>query len=162
MRLYIHERLEGLPPQEAFRRWLDEIAARAVAVPHVRGLVERGREVQGTRVRRSVHYALDVELPRLARNFLHEEALRFELVEAWDASCLACDWRMRSLGVPAESAAAGGAMHFLPEGLVVEGEVRLAREALPVLARPMARSIEQTVARALERGYRLLAAALRG
>lgn len=157
MRLEVRERLFDLAPRHAYHRWRDEIVRRAARLAMVRDLREFERATIDGRLRRRLQWALEFEIPLVARAFVPEDALLFELAEAWDEERLDCAWSLRSLGVPADAVGATGRMAFSEGGLLVEGEVQVDPAAMPQMARATAPALEQAVARAIEHGYRQLA-----
>lgn len=157
MKLHVHERLGGLHPTHAFRRWRDEIVERAAHIPHVHRLRERER----TELRRLLEWAIDLEVPLLARAFVPSDALVLELDEQWDEPALACAWSLRSRGLPEQAACANGSLRFDATGLLVTGDVTVDLAALPrvppALAKTAGPSLERTLARAIEQAWSQLA-----
>ena len=157
MKLHVHERLGGLHPSHAFRRWRDEIVHRAASLPNVRRLRERER----TELRRLLEWALDVEIPLVARAFVPSDALVLELDEQWDDQAPGCAWQLRSRGLPEGAACANGLLRFDDTGLLVTGDVTVDLAAVPHLPPALARSagpaLERSLARAIENAWGQLA-----
>ena len=160
MKLHVHERLGGLNPSHAYRRWRDELVHRAGRLPHVRQLRERER----TELRRLLEWALELEIPLVARAFVPNEALVLELAEEWDEDALGCNWALRSRGLPQEAACASGVLRFDVTGLRVTGDVTVDLSALPNLPPALARSagpaLERGLTNVIERAWAQLARTL--
>lgn len=173
MKVEVREPLRGLEAEQAFGRWRDELALRAAGIPHVKQLFERERGHHGDgRLRRVIEWALDVEVPLLARPFVPRDALVLELEEFFEEPSLGCEWTLRSRGVAECAACARGTLRFAEDPaagcslLTVAGDVAVDLCQVPQLPNALARSttpaLEKAVAGAMERTWRRLAASLQG
>lgn len=164
MKIEVREPLPSLTPEEAFRRWREELPSRAGTLPPLEILeVREGRSDTGERERHLV-FSLALKLSPLARNFLPRDTLTLELAEAFGAE--GTTWSLHSLGLSPRAAMAGGTLAFRQRGsgseLVADGSLRVDLGAIPQLPRFLLPTLEPALQRGLSRSIEKAFAMLAG